>query len=611
MMPALSAKNVAACIAVVVTLVVAASYPAHAVNDNMTALNNRGDVAFVESPGEDVNDNAGVSLKVLRNGSKTVVLSNGDPLRAHCYGGSNISESCNNDTDCPSGECVQPVVAGFARRVCMNDDGLITTRVGGVNPDGGFRCEDGGPGANFGAPCTSDADCTVGGTCTDDPDTEAAIVTVGLGKPKTIIAQSCDKIGSDVVNCPDTAPDINNAGQVAFTANMTNDANLCDDDFSTSFCRDQNLPPGSFYATYRFTPGTGIEEMLRVGDVINAATVTVVDQDNTDYTDDPDSESHMNAKGQILAMPRINNGNTNDLFVDMLVILNGPGDRTEVAREVPGAGNINVVEKGVMNSATPTQVLHKTIDDSITTGPEKLVLFTQGDGSTTIAAEGDSIPNGGTFNGFGRFFCLNDAGQAAFVAGINSAIPVSCSDNEGGDCDPQPQGLFFYSGGNLTEIARTESAGGTGTTSFNGFDFEWFGNAVVINEAGTVCFTAEHINTTQENSRNEPSALFCWDQATGIREIFRDGNFVAGSADTALVGKMETFKRVLNERGDLAFPVDPTAAEGDDPDDDFVLFTTFGQARAAAPALSTGVMILAVVLMVALGARLLRRRRSA
>lgn len=610
MMPALSAKIAAIRIAFVIAVVVAASHSAQAVNDSMTALNNNRDVAFVESPGEDVNDNAGISLKVLKNGLKTVLVSNGDPLPAHCFGGTNLGNSCNSDSDCPGGgDCVQPVVSGFAKRIRMNDSGLITVRVGGTDP-ANFECEDG---TNNGTNCTSDAQCTGGGTCTDDPDNESALITVGLGQPRTVIARTCDTVGSDVITCPDPAPDINNAGQVAFSSEINTNANFCNTKPNiNTFCQDENLPPGAGYAMYRFTPGTGIEKMLAIGDTIGAFTVTVVDQENTDENgDDPDAEGRMNEKGQMLALPRYNNGNTSDNFLDAIVLLNGPGDRIEIAREGIGAGEINELEKGILNSATPTQVLYKAIDTAQGQGgTERLVLFTEGVGSQNVATEGGAVANGGTFEGFGRFFALNNNGQAAFVAGLD----VPGGPGVGSGCcpedDSQDQAIFFYNGTSLTEIARTVSAdSGQGTSSFNGFQFNWFMNALALNDAGTVCFIAES-SDPDTNSEVEPSALFCWSAATGIREIFRDGNIVAGGADTAIVPGMQTMQKIINANGDLAFVVDPTGSL-DEIDDNFILFTTFGQGgRHAAPILSVGAMALMGMLIVGAGVLKIRRRRA-
>ena len=162
----------------------------------------------------------------------------------------------------------------------------------------------------------------------------------------------------------------------------------------------------------------------------------------------------------------------------------------------------------------------------------------------------------------------------------------------------------------MTEVARTASADdGTFVSSFNGFRFDWFVNAVVLNASGTLCFAAEQAATANTTSDNEPSAVFCWDQATGIREIYRDGNFVVNSADTALVPAMQTMKNILNDSGDMAFVVDPTGSE-DESDDNFVLFTTFLRFTQAAPALSWGAMALTVVLVVSAGIRSIRRRRA-
>jgi hypothetical protein len=188
------------------------------------------------------------------------------------------------------------------------------------------------------------------------------------------------------------------------------------------------------------------------------------------------------------------------------------------------------------------------------TGHE-LVLFSGGV-RTTIVETGDDVPSSSDPN---VIFC-DFSPYVAFAGGdiaFQAKVATDGACNLSGSAE-QGDGIFLYSGGTITEIARdttltTNDAGSTGpfTSSFEGVDFDQLGGGLALS-GGSVFFLAEDLDfddpagcPVDSFSDNELSAIIAFTPGSGLETILREGDLLP-NGDRIL--RMYSDPNVLNEQ---------------------------------------------------------------
>ena len=562
-----------------------------------STVNDNGDYLYVRIPPE--NDN-GFDLVLRRaGGSETTIL--------RC---ANTSSSPITFTSTvPPGRQRTGYLEGFGRYFSLNDNGLAAVRIAITNTQNGSDREDDPNDPN-------------------DPYGFQAIVTVtSAGVVKTIVLDGDTIAGEAVGASPNEGltpwPGLNNSGQVAFGEREIN----------------YSGPKGSDdsgYRIIRYNPGppATYDVLLRRGDSIFGTFFVL-----NDGSDD-NSVNTLNSAAQVLTRAQLtDNMGAPTMSLDSLLILNGPGNLTEVKREGQ-TDALAEVEMGVLNDGG--QALYKSSDTvtncvSPAIPHEHLVRFTPPSTYTLIAVSGADVPGtaggGPAISGFGAKYQMNNLGHVAFVAGIELDPTNPSQSPSGPDYCPYPRAcaqdqiLFFWNGSTLTPIARTTTLDGTDcagiASGLGGFDFDWFANFVHLNDNDTVVFFAER-GTCRSPYGAEFSGWFSWSPTGGLNKIIAEGDTVAGGQVTNLDPKPgQDGQKMLSDTGDFAVSaaIDGPAPGGTTypngyPDDEdipvtFIAATTQQQAATQVPALGTWAAALLALLLAGLGVMQARRRLAA
>jgi hypothetical protein len=162
---------------------------------------------------------------------------------------------------------------------------------------------------------------------------------------------------------------------------------------------------------------------------------------------------------------------------------------------------------------------------------------------TRIARQGQAAPDGnGTLGSFAEFPALNKSGQVAFG--------VHLQGTSGGNTDSQ--GIFRGSGGALTQIARAGQTAPDGNGIFIPGNF--LGN-VQLNDSGQAAFWLELTGTS--GGTKDDSGIFLGDGGP-ITQIAREGD-IAPDGD----GHLEAFwYPALNNAGEVAFTAGISGTKG-------------------------------------------------
>lgn len=151
-------------------------------------------------------------------------------------------------------------------------------------------------------------------------------------------------------------------------------------------------------------------------------------------------------------------------------------------------------------------------------------------GVVQIARKGQAAPDGnGTFTQLSFVPALNDAGQVAFYVGMTGTSGGS-SDNTGIFRGDEVTGLV--------QIVRAGQAAPDGNGSFSNLRLP-----PDLNDAGQVAFLAD-LGSTSGGSGDD-TGLFFFDDALGPLQVAREGDALLGSTITGLM-----FSGVINIRGD-------------------------------------------------------------
>lgn len=519
------------------------------------ALNNAGQVAFVRSPSGNENrvcfggTNAGAPCLegngsvVCTGGGNCLVADPDQGLDLVLRTGGNDTVIATNGMALPPGGGM-PRLTGFARRLSINDQGVVAVRVGiqakecaGGTNDGdkclinadcatpgtceepGIRkCNSASP--NPGIRCTVNTDCTPG-ACNDHRECEGG---PNNGADCKIEADCPGDAGPDVVKCKDidapnppstesdadneqaiiTATAGNTVSVIARTGDMVGGQTITSPDPEPVINNagqvgfTAQVTPGR-NAVIRFTPGVGLELLCVEGDMVGGFPVG---------PDDKIDMYGMNQSGQVLMEVNTTGG------APMIVLLDGPGSKTLIARS---GDTYDEVDNETLNELG--QVLFKgAIGAPFNEGPEveRLVLWDPNTGLQEIAVEGQSAGGNAAYDGFGVFHCMNDIGHVAFVAGVRHGQCLGGADSgerctENSTCDSnncqldncdqrfdadisdgQCQAVFLWDGTTITQIAQTTSAdAGNSPTGAAGFEFDSIAPALACNNSDCVCFFAE------------------------------------------------------------------------------------------------------------------------
>lgn len=166
-----------------------------------------------------------------------------------------------------------------------------------------------------------------------------------------------------------------------------------------------------------------------------------------------------------------------------------------------------------------------------------------------VVREGQPVPGGDTFTGFGRP-SLNEAGDLAFYAQL--------TDDPNAAPDPENVGLYKNTSAGLTEIARDGQAvpGGDGTFDLRNFSStSGLSLRPLFNDNGQVAFLTDLAGTT---SGNDDAAIYMYDDILGLSEIARTGGPLLDSTIVEL-GLAQTFQNVgdsaigFNDAGQIAY----------------------------------------------------------
>lgn len=345
----------------------------------------------------------------------------------------------------------------------------------------------------------------------------AALFRAGVSSPLAVIARPGAVVGGETLCGIGPFMKINASGQVAFEGFFLNGAGQCDEDEK---------------GVFRFTPPATLELLFGIGtDVGGGVTVTQFG----DFGDG-DFVGEFNDLGHSVASVQLSDGD------QAVYLLNGPGSFTQVARS-GASGPSGIYDRfgahcdlnnadqvffkaAVGGDGTPGGVIE---DD----GTDTLFLFTPGSGTVEIAQRNDAAPGGSTYQGFGAFGDLNDAGNVVFRAGIN-ATTIGAEDDESA-------GIFFWNRatGITTSVQRA-------SVQF----FAQFAECIALNNANAVAFGigGEDVGSPGVNDYAEQQdGLYRWTPTGGVVQLVRLGNSLDGSAVTSIFAQHIPFERQFNE----------------------------------------------------------------
>jgi hypothetical protein len=344
----------------------------------------------------------------------------------------------------------------------------------------------------------------------------------GNGGALTKIVQSGDVVATRTICGIAPMISLNDAGQVAFEAYHPQGTN----------CGQTNK------GIFRFTTGPGVEFLLGVGSTVSAGvTITMFDADDPEDTEDLD----INTAGSVVIPARLSNGN------DAIYLLTGPGTFVEIARSGtagPGGNFDRVAARPELNNVG--QVALKAAiggDGNPTTdedGLDSLLLFTPPSTYQVIAQEGQAAPSGGTYQGFGAYVDVNDAGDVVFKADL-LGIPAA------GDESDNAAGLFRWTRltNTFTEFART------GATYFG-----FFNPVLTINNQGAVAFGARTAAALPGIDTDiVEGSLWLWPGAGAPQQLIAIGDTLDGNVVSTVFAQHLTFDRQFNATCSVATQV--------------------------------------------------------
>lgn len=227
--------------------------------------------------------------------------------------------------------------------------------------------------------------------------------------------------------------------------------------------------------------------------------------------------------GNLTSPPALNDVGQTAFYANMSGTANNQGifrvtgsTITQIARvgQAPpdGDGTINSFTSGAALNNVGQVAYSAFINSPNLTG----VFRSDGSTVTQIARAGQAAPDAnGTFDHVSGP-ALNDAGQVAFYGALLGTAAGS-DDNSG---------VFLGDGNTITQVARAGNAAPDGNGVFDDF----FTSA--INNAGQVAFYATLTSTTGGTADNV--GIYLYDQSLGLITIVRKGDSLLGSTITAL-----------------------------------------------------------------------------
>jgi len=335
----------------------------------------------------------------------------------------------------------------------------------------------------------------------------AALYTGSSAANLAVIAQTGQLLDGSLVSDVIPRLAINASDQVMFKAE------LIDDDDAGFF---------------RYTPGLGVETMMRLGtDLFDDTLVTEIG-----------GNANINALGSMLAKPTTTTGE------ERLYLLHGPTDRTEVARiggEAPG-GVYTDIGGSVHNDRN--QVLFKAEVDAV----GKLLLFEAHDPViiafsapesglnviSEIATVGQSVGADASIAEITNSFALNLAGQVAFTAELGGVPGVAGED---------PIGIYFWSGDVLLEVTRSGD-------SLGDLTFVGTGSPVALNDFGSIFFIGNY-----QLGEHSVTGVYSWSESAGMAELLRTGDMLDERMITGIGAFNPVFDRHVNPSGLIAVEV--------------------------------------------------------
>jgi hypothetical protein len=262
--------------------------------------------------------------------------------------------------------------------------------------------------------------------------------------------------------------------------------------------------------------------------------------------------------------PRLNEAGQVAFFSDLIIgTRGGLDDDTGIFRGEPGVPLTQIAREGLAGTFTPgwsDLSLYPVIDDSgqvaftatyqpslIFGGAARRGEFRGSGGSVThIALEGNPVPGGGTFSSWFGPPQINEAGQVAFRADIDTGAGYDDA------------AVFRGTGGPVTLIAREGQAApdGNGTLSWLWSDFP------ALNKSGQVAFSANLQGTSGGTTDNR--AIFRGNGGA-LTQIARAGQ-TAPDGNGVFSGYNFSYTS-LNNTGQAAFGLDLTGTSGGTKDD--------------------------------------------
>lgn len=385
-----------------------------------------------------------------------------------------------------------------------------------------------------------------------------------------------------------STPILNNAGQVAFQATLTDTDGGINDDVGiyradgialTQIDREFSLgltslgklsEPSGFndagqvvYTATSTTPTTSPTEQIRLGSAggftVIAAQGQTAPGGNGKFS--AFSPPILNNTGQIAFQGTLTEtvGETND---DLGIYRSDGTSLTTIVREFSNPlGTISLrdlsLPQGLNNAG---QVVYAATVKDVTTSPTQQLRLSSGGGFTVIAAEGQPAPdNNGLFSGTTTFTsaALTDAGQVAFKARLIGTVAGTLDD----------QGVFVGSGDAVTQIARE----GQAAPDHNGA-ISRFGVGLAMNESGQIAFHASFRDTAVPLGPDNRGVLIGAHGA--LIQIERGGQ--AAPDGNGLLRHVSTSRRpAINASGQAVFTANLLGTAGGTTDD-FGLFIADG-----------------------------------
>ena len=269
----------------------------------------------------------------------------------------------------------------------------------------------------------------------------------------------------------------------------------------------------------------------------------------------------VNNSGQTLYSPRLKRPGVRD-------------ERPSIFRETPGVGR-ELLFRSDDPSTSPTidgtlllEVYNPTMNDSghvsfygsvsgaADPANDGLGLFVIDEPSSIspVVREGEVVPNGDTFAGFGRPI-INDAGDLAFYALLTDDPSAELPDREN-------VGIYRRNANGVTEIVRDNqpAPSGDGTIDLPRFNVNLnrapqFGRRPVFNDAGQIVFLSDLSGTA---SGNEDAGIFLFDDSSGLTEVVRTGDSLLDSTVvdlgfTSLLSVESDEEFGFNDHGQIAY----------------------------------------------------------